>query len=137
MITRRDVLTASAGIALSAAYRAPTALAQPLARTAYILTGFSPGLQDAMARLVAGQMSDYAESIVVETRPGAAGRIAVEAVRNSDSDGSVMLFGPLGFMMLFPHIYKTLRYQPRDFTPVSTVASAPAFLTLGPMVPPR
>lgn len=139
MITRRDVLTAaaSAGIALSAAYRAPRALAQPLGRTAHILTGFSPGLQDAMARLMAGQMSDYAETIVVETRPGAAGRIAVEAVKNADADGSVMLFGPLGFMMLFPHVYKTLRYQPSDFTPVSTVASAPAFLTVGPMVPPE
>jgi tripartite-type tricarboxylate transporter receptor subunit TctC len=137
MITRRDVLTASAGIAISAAYRAPRAHAQPLARTVHILTGFSPGLQDALARLVAGQMSDYAETIVVETRPRAAGRIAVEAVKNANADGSVMLFGPLGFMMLFPHIYKTLRYQPSDFTPVSTVASAPAFLTVGPKVPPE
>jgi tripartite-type tricarboxylate transporter receptor subunit TctC len=135
MITRRDVLTASAGIAISAAYRVPRALAQPRARTVHILTGFSPGLQDALARLVAGQMSDYAETIVVENRPGAAGRIAVEAVKNAHADGSVILFAPLGFMMLFPHVYKTLRYQPRDFTPVSTVASAPAFLTVGPKVP--
>jgi tripartite-type tricarboxylate transporter receptor subunit TctC len=135
MMTRREVLTASAGVTLSAAYRQPRALAQPVARTAHILTGFSPGLQDAMARLVAGQMSDYAEAIVVETRPGAAGRIAVEAVKSADADGSVMLFGPLGFMILFPHIYKTLRYQPRDFTPVAIVASAPAFLTVGPKVP--
>ncbi|MEH2539417.1 MULTISPECIES: Bug family tripartite tricarboxylate transporter substrate binding protein [unclassified Bradyrhizobium] len=135
MITRRDMLTASAGIAISAAYRAPRALAQPLARTVHILTGFSPGLQDALARLVAGQMSDYAETIVVENRPGAAGRIAVEAVKNAHADGSVILFAPLGFMMLFPHVYKTLRYQPRDFAPVSTVASAPAFLTVGPKVP--
>jgi tripartite-type tricarboxylate transporter receptor subunit TctC len=135
MITRRDMLTASAGIATSAAYRAPRANAQPLARTVHILTGFSPGLQDALARLVAGQMSDYAETIVVENRPGAAGRIAVEAVKNAHADGSVILFAPLGFMMLFPHVYKTLRYQPRDFTPVSTVASAPAFLTVGPKVP--
>ena len=137
MITRRDVLRASAGIALSAAYRTPQALAQPLARTAHILTGFSPGLQDTLARLLADQMSNYAETIVVENRPGAAGRIAVEAVKSAAADGSVMLFAPLGFMMLFPHIYKTLRYVPHDFTPVSTVASAPAFLTVGPMVPPE
>lgn len=31
--------------------------------------------------------------------------------------------------------YKTLRYQPRDFTPVSTVASTPTLLTVGPKVP--
>jgi len=135
MITRRDILTASAGIAISAAYGAPRALAQPLARTVHILTITTPGLLDALARLLAEKMGDYASTIVVESRPGAAGRIAVEAVKSADADGSVMLFAPLGFMMLLPHIYKTLRYQPRDFTPVSTVASAPAFLTVGPKVP--
>lgn len=136
MITRRDVLSMSAAaIAVSSAYRPTPAFAQPLARTVHILTGFTPGLQDALARLVAGQMSDYAETIVVEARPGAGGRIAVEAVKNADADGSVVLFAPLGFMMFFPHVYKTLRYEPRDFTPVSTVASTPTLLTVGPKVP--
>lgn len=136
MITRRDVLTVSAGgVAISAAGLAPRALAQPLAKTVHILTGFTPGLQDALARLVAGRMNDYAETIVVENRPGAAGRIAVEAVKAGDPDGSMILFAPLGFMMLFPHVYKTLKYQPEDFTPVSTVASTPTLLTVGPKVP--
>ena len=136
MITRRDVLTLSAaGVAISAACLVSRVLAQPLAKTVHILTGFTPGLQDALARLVAGQLNDYAKTIVVENRPGAAGRIAVEAVKTADADGSTMLFAPLGFMMLFPHVYKTLRYQPRDFTPVSTVASTPTLLTVGPKVP--
>ncbi|MDI4234584.1 tripartite tricarboxylate transporter substrate-binding protein [Bradyrhizobium sp. Arg237L] len=136
MITRRDLLTVSAaGVAFSAADPVQRAIAQPLARTVHILTGFTPGLQDALARLVAGQMKDYAETIVVETRPGAAGRVAVEAVKTADADGTVMLFAPLGFMMLFPHVYKTLAYEPRDFTPVSTVASTPTLLTVGPKVP--
>ncbi|QOZ68834.1 Bug family tripartite tricarboxylate transporter substrate binding protein [Bradyrhizobium arachidis] len=135
MITRRDVLTASAGIVLAVADRVAPVLAQPLAKTVHVLTGFTPGLQDALARLVTGQMSDYAEIIVVETRPGAGGRIAVEAVKNADADGSVMLLAPLGFMMFFPHVYRSLRYQPSDFTPVSTVASTPTLLMVGPKVP--
>ncbi|MCK1642678.1 hypothetical protein IVA95_35285 [Bradyrhizobium sp. 157] len=136
MITRRDLLTVSAaGVCLSATDLVQRSSAQPLARTAHILTGFTPGLQDALARLVAGQMKDYAETIVVETRPGAAGRVAVEAVKTANADGTVMLLAPLGFMMLFPHVYKTLRYEPRDFTPVSTVASTPTLLTVGPKVP--
>ncbi|UWU75398.1 tripartite tricarboxylate transporter substrate-binding protein [Bradyrhizobium huanghuaihaiense] len=136
MITRRDLLTvAAAGVAFSAATIAKRAIAQQLARTAHILSGFTPGLQDALARLVAGQMKDYAETIVVETRPGAGGRVAVEAVKAADADGSVMLLAPLGFMMLFPHVYKTLRYQPQDFTPVSTIASTPTLLTVGSKVP--
>jgi tripartite-type tricarboxylate transporter receptor subunit TctC len=136
MITRRDVLKASAAAAaFTAVNPAPRALAQPLAKTVHILTGFTPGIQDGLARLVAGQMSSYAETIVVETRPGAGGRIAVEAVKSADPDGTVMLFAPLGFMMLFPHVHKTLRYQPHDFTPVTTVASTPTLLTIGPKVP--
>ena len=135
MITRRDVLMVpAAAAAFSAAHLVPRALAQPIARTVHVLTGFTPGLQDALARLVAGQMSGYAESIVVESRPGAGGRIAVEAVKSAEADGSVMLFAPLGFMMFFPHVYKTLRYRPQDFTPVSTVASTPTLLTVGPKV---
>ena len=77
MITRRDLLAVSAaGGAFGAAGLVPRAIAQPFARTAHILTGFTPGLQDALARLVAAQMKDYAETIVVETRPFAAGRVA-------------------------------------------------------------
>jgi tripartite-type tricarboxylate transporter receptor subunit TctC len=136
MITRRDLLTVSAAsVAFSAVGLVPQGNAQPLPKTVHILTGFTPGLLDALARLIAGQMKDYAETIVVETRPGAAGRVAVEAVKAADADGSVMLIAPLGFMMLYPHVYKTLRYDPRDFTPVSTVASTPTLLTVGPRVP--
>ena len=39
----------------------------------------------------------------------------MEAVKAADADGSVMLLAPLGFMMLFPHVYKTLRYEPLGF----------------------
>jgi tripartite-type tricarboxylate transporter receptor subunit TctC len=132
-LTRRRFITGS--VAISASCLVGRGLAQPLAKTVHILSGFTPGLTDALARLVAGQMNDYARTIVVETRPGAAGRIAVEAVKAADADGSTILFAPLGFMTLFPHVYKTLRYEPRDFTPVSTVASTPTLLTVGPKVP--
>ncbi|MCP1844169.1 tripartite-type tricarboxylate transporter receptor subunit TctC [Bradyrhizobium sp. USDA 4524] len=136
MLTRRDVLTASAaGAALAAAGLVRPVGAQPRLKTAHILTGYTPGLPDAVARLIAGQMQDYADSIVVETRPGASGRIAIEAVKNAEADGSVMLLAPLGFIALFPHTYKSLTYAPQDFTPVSTVGSFATLLAIGPKVP--
>jgi tripartite-type tricarboxylate transporter receptor subunit TctC len=136
MITRRDLLAASAaGVALSAAGFASQSIAQPLGKNVHIVTGFTPGLQDAMGRLIAGQMKDYAETIVVETRPGAAGRVAAESVKSAAADGSVMLFGPLGFLMLFPHVYKTLPYKVEDFIPVTTAGAVPTLLTVGPKVP--
>ncbi|MHC2334259.1 tripartite tricarboxylate transporter substrate-binding protein [Bradyrhizobium sp. USDA 4454] len=137
MLTRRDIMTASAAwIALIATGQTTRPIAaQPRLKIAHILTGYSPGLPDAVARLVAGQMKDYADSIVVETRPGASGRIAIEAVKSAEADGSVMLLAPLGFITLFPHTYKTLGYAPRDFTPVSTVGSFATLLAVGPKVP--
>ncbi|SDC11991.1 Tripartite-type tricarboxylate transporter, receptor component TctC [Bradyrhizobium brasilense] len=136
MLTRRDVLSASAaGAALAAAGLVRPAGALPRLKTAHILTGYTPGLPDAVARLIAGRMQDYADSIVVETRPGASGRIAIEAVRNAEADGSIMLLAPLGFIALFPHTYKSLTYAPQDFTPVSTVGSFATLLAVGPKVP--
>jgi tripartite-type tricarboxylate transporter receptor subunit TctC len=136
MVTRRDLLTAAAAsVAFSATGSVSRGIAQSRTKTAYIMTGYTPGHTDGVARLIAGHMKDYAASIVVETRPGASGRIAVEAVKAAGADGSVILFAPLGFVMLFPHVYKTLRYTPQDFTPVSTVASFPTLLTVGPKLP--
>ncbi|WP_249168097.1 tripartite tricarboxylate transporter substrate-binding protein [Bradyrhizobium elkanii] len=136
MLTRRDVLTASAaGAALAAAGLVRPGATQSRLKTAHILTGYTPGLPDAVARLVAGQMKDYADSIVIETRPGASGRIAIEAVKNAEADGLVILLAPLGFIALFPHTYKSLGYAPQDFTPVSTVGSFATLLAVGPKVP--
>ncbi|MCA6115485.1 tripartite tricarboxylate transporter substrate binding protein [Bradyrhizobium sp. WSM 1738] len=136
MATRREMLKFSAaGLAVSYPVFASRSLAQALSKTVHVLTGFTPGLPDAVARLVVDHMKSYATSIVVETRPGASGRIAAGAVKTADADGSVILFAPLGFLTLFPHTHKMLRYEANDFTPVSTVASFPTLLTVGPKVP--
>src|SRR5262249_27932763 len=110
MITRRDLLASAAGVAFSTAGFVASGVAEPLLKTAHILTGFTPGLPDAVARIIAEHMKGYAASIVVETRPGASGRIAAEAVKTAAADGSVLLFAPLGFLALLPHVYRTLKY---------------------------
>lgn len=136
MRTRRDFLIMSAtGVAFSATGPMRQVIAEPRMKTAHVLTGFTAGLPDAVVRLLADQMKSYAASIVVEPRPGASGRVAVEAVKAAAPDGSVILFSPTGFLTLFPHTYKTLRYGPQDFAPVSTVASLAGVLTIGPRVP--
>jgi hypothetical protein len=114
MWTRRHLMTASAAVlAISAARPAAEAIAQPRGRTVRILTGYTPGVVDAIGRLIAANMQDYAGTIIVEPRPGAAGRFAVEAVKAADPDGTAILLAPLGFIALFPHIYRSLRYHRR------------------------
>mgnify|MGYP003346792148 FL=1 len=62
-------------------------------------------------------------TVVVENRPGAGGRIALGAVKAARPDGQNVIVLPSGPMVLFPHVYKKLEYDPvRDFTPISLIA---------------
>jgi len=87
-----------------------------------IIVGFAPGgTADLMARLVADKMKDtLGQTVIVENRPGAAGRIAADLVKAAPPDGSVIMVMPIGPMAVVPHTYKTpLSYDPlKDFAAV-------------------
>ena len=135
MIARRRFLSSVAG-GLTAAMlpSLPTSAAVKLAR---LVVGFPPGGSiDFVARLLAEQLKTYAETVVVENRGGAGGRLALEALRTAPPDGTVMVMTPGDQLSLFPHIYKNLPYNAqRDFSPVSTVCTVQFLITVGPMVP--
>jgi tripartite-type tricarboxylate transporter receptor subunit TctC len=89
-----------------------------------------------VARLLATAMKDYASPFIVENRPGASERIALEAVKSSAADGSTLLLTGSSSMAIVPHVYKKLNFDPlQDFTPVTPVCSFPFTLAVGPMVP--
>ena len=108
-------------------------------RTARIVIGFPPGgLTDGQARLLAQKLQgSYAQNVVVENKPGASGRLALEAVKAGEPDGSVMVFTPTDHVAIFPHLYPgTLRYDPFvDLKPVSMLSLFYMGLSTGPMVP--
>jgi tripartite-type tricarboxylate transporter receptor subunit TctC len=113
------------------------ARSQAGARGARIIVGFGPGgALDAVARLLVAAMKDYASPFIVENRPGASERIALEAVKSSAADGSTLLLTGSSSMAIVPHVYKKLNFDPlQDFTPVTTICSFPFTLAVGPMVP--
>ena len=115
----------------------PRGFTQPSGKTVRLLVGFPPGgTTDVIARLLVNEMKDYASSIIVENRSGAGGRVAIEALKTATPDGSVFILAPAGTMTLYPHVYRTLRYDPLvDFIPVTTVSAVPYLLTIGPKVP--
>lgn len=139
MLSRRRFVNVSAGTGTAACLTAATrpARAQAIANPARLVVGLPPGgAPDAVARLLAGHMKGYAPSMMVDNRPGAGGRIALEAVKASVADGSVMVLAPVDHLALFPHIYRRLGYRPiEDFSPVSTVCSVQFLLAIGPRVP--
>lgn len=112
----------AAALALVAALGGPAAAQDrtPLK----ILVGFPPGgSADVLARLVGDALRDGFGPVTVENRPGAGGRIALAAVKNAKPDGQTVIILPSGPMVLFPHVYRKLDYDPvKDFTPVSLLA---------------
>jgi tripartite-type tricarboxylate transporter receptor subunit TctC len=136
MVTRRRFITTSAaGVASFALPR--RAQSEIVGKLTRVIVGFAPGgSSDVVARLIVDRMKGYASTIVVDNRPGAGGRIALEIVKASPADGSVMVLSPASMMVLYPHLHKPLGYDPeQDFIAVSTVCAFPFVISVGPMVP--
>ena len=99
-----------------------------------IMVGFPPGgSADILARMLADALREDFGTIVVENRPGAGGRIALNAVKVAKPDGQTVIVLPSGPMVLFPHVYKKLDYDAvNDFTPVSQIARVQFGVVSGP-----
>jgi len=135
--TRRQVLQATMGAALLSTLR--PSLAQTVEQVK-IYYGFPAGSAgDSVARRVGEKMagSQYTRNpAVVENRPGAGGRIALDVLKTSPSDGSVLALSPFSCTSIYPHIYTRLSYDPfKDLVPVSIGAVMHHGLAVGPMVP--
>jgi tripartite-type tricarboxylate transporter receptor subunit TctC len=119
------------------------AQAQPaISKPAKIIVGFPPGgAADSIARLLANQLANtqgaaYAPTVIVDNKPGAAGRIAAQAVKAGEADGSQFLLTPASILTIYPHVYKKLGYDSlADFTPVSSVASVTFAFSVSSAVP--
>ena len=139
MTTRRQFTQASLSAALLTALGSQSAWAQALEQVK-IINGFpAGGTADATSRRVADKLGGTAYTKnggVVENKTGAAGRIAVEAVKNAPPDGATLLLTPYSMMSLYPHIYAKLSYDPvKDFAPVAIASSLTHGLAVGPLVP--
>ena len=132
---RRFLLGSAGGIASYALGLSPT-LSQPLLSTARMVVGFpAGGPTDVVARLLVEHMKTYASSAIVENRPGAGGRVALDALKNGPADGSMMVLTPAAMVTLYPHIYKSLSYNLQDFAPITTVSTTAMAYVVGPLVP--
>jgi len=119
---RRFVLSALL-VGLMGAYAAPV-LAQE-GPPAKIIVGFPAGGSfDAIARLVADKAkNELNRPVVVDNKTGAGGRIAVDVLKGSPADGSVVMLGPDALTALYPFTFKKLSYEPKkDLVPIGTVA---------------
>jgi len=81
-------------------------------KTLRILVGYAAGgAADTVARAVAEGLRDSGFNAIVENRPGAAGRLATDALLLAPADGNTLVMTPTGNLTLAPHIFKAARHD--------------------------
>jgi tripartite-type tricarboxylate transporter receptor subunit TctC len=99
------------------------------------VVGFAAGGgNDLMARLIGQKFSEnIGQPVVIENKPGAGGRLAVEYAQTLGPDGYTVVIAATGQMAIAAAIYPRLPYHPtKTFIPLTMVASFPLILA-GPM----
>jgi len=113
------------GAMAAAAIGVPAAHAAEASGPLRILVGFPPGgATDIVARLLSERLKNLlGRTIIVANRPGAAGQIATQALKNAPADGSTVMLTIDHSQIIVPLTIATAGYDPvNDFTPIGGVA---------------
>jgi tripartite-type tricarboxylate transporter receptor subunit TctC len=139
MTLRRRFLRMTIPIVGSVGFVRPLASqAQDALDSLKILCGYPPGgPTDLVSRWVADKLTgNYAKAALVDNRPGAAGRVVIDALKSSPTNGKTMLLTPSSVLTLYPYLFRQLSYNPiTDLTPVSVACEHVHGLAMGPAVP--
>src|SRR5262249_56778728 len=113
-----------AAICLMLGALAPDALAQPQfpARPIRLLVPFAPGGGvDVVARIVGKRVSEkLGQPILVESKPGGGGAIAVGELMRSEADGYTLLMTTSAHATL-PTLNKLAWHPSSDFAPIASI----------------
>ena len=98
-----------------------------------LLVPFAPGgSSDIVSRSFAAEMAkSLGQNVVVESKPGGAGNIAMQEVKNSAPDGYTIILGHVGTLAVNPAMFAKLPYDPvKDFVPITLLAKVPSLLVV-------
>jgi tripartite-type tricarboxylate transporter receptor subunit TctC len=93
-----------------------------------LIIPFAPGgSSEIVARTVASKMSEsLGQQMIVESKPGGAGNIAMQEVAHAAPDGYTLIIGHIGSLAVNPFMFKNLPYDVnKDFTPISLLVKIP------------
>ena len=102
---------------------------KPVKLTAPYSAGAAPAT---FSRLMAEKLSKmWGQPVVVESRPGASGFIAIDAVKAAPPDGHDLLVVSNAHVAINPSLYKKLPYDPqKDFVPVAMFYLTPFYIAV-------
>ena len=107
-------------------------------RPVKVIVPFPPGdAADILSRLIGPKVSErMGQPVIVENRAGASGQIGLEVLKNAAADGYTIGVGQGGNLVVAPHTYKKLPYDPlKDFVAVAILATNYLAVVANPGVP--
>lgn len=136
---RRQALQWLGATAASLVLPLPAALAQAFPnKPVRVLVGAAPGgPADFLGRTFSDAASPaLGQPFVVDNKAGASGTIAAGMAAKAPTDGHTLLIGAPGAMVVAPHLFAKLDYDPdKDFTPVAMLGAGAFVLAVHPSVP--
>jgi len=122
----RPVLLMLVACALLAGGQAAPAESFPTKPIRLIIPFAPGGSSEIVARAVAQKMGEsMGQAIVVESKPGGAGNIAMQEVAHAPADGYTLIIGHIGSLAVNPFIQKLPFDVNKDFAPISLLVKIP------------
>lgn len=89
------------------------------------------GVTDLVARIYASELGkSLGQTVVVENKTGAAGAVAMDAVKQAAADGYTLMLATIGTQAINPALIPTLRYSPNDLDYVTMLTTVPQLLVV-------
>jgi tripartite-type tricarboxylate transporter receptor subunit TctC len=129
----RRLLIAVAALCLAASAQAQNYPVRPVR----LVVAYPPGgPTDILARTISPKLGEVlGQPVMVENRPGADGRIGLEAVAKAAADGYTLLFGDMPIAANLS-LHKSMPFNARkDLEPVGLIASSSLVLVVNPSLP--
>jgi len=123
-----------AALALSSAAAAQTYPSKPIK----VIVPYPPGdAVDILSRLIGPKVTErLGQPMIVENRAGASGQIGMEVLKNAAPDGYSIGIGQGGNLVVAPHTYKKIPYDPlKDFVPIAELATNYLAVVANPNLP--
>jgi tripartite-type tricarboxylate transporter receptor subunit TctC len=105
-----------------------------------IIVPYPPGgTSDILTRMIGAKLTEsWGQSVLADSRPGAAGIIGVELLVHTPADGYSLVLMDVGNLTIMPSVFRKLPFDMiRDLAPVGMVSYSPHLLSVHPAVPVR
>lgn len=114
-----------------------TAQSWPSKNVTIVVPWPAGGPSDIVARPTAKGLSDaFGKMFIIDNRGGAGGNIGSEYAAKSTPDGHTLLITSGGPIVINPHVYKKMTYDPqKELIPITNMLRVPLVLAVNPDVP--